>query len=205
MRMNTLLTMALLILIWGGVARGADLSGDCTIQFTGNSTLHGFSGTAACEPFQWSLSTSSTGAALIQGASIRVPVASLDTGNSKRDAKMSTMFSAGEFPFISGTFDAFDPRELLERLRAGTPVASPLPFNLTIRTVTRPVSAVFHDLRERPGELSLVAEFPVSVSAFRLEPPSVLGLIRVKDEVRVKVTVTIHHPRWATSSSGPRD
>ena len=39
--------------------------------------------------------------------------------------------------------------------------------------------------------LSFDLDFPVSLAACRLEPPSVLGLIRVADEVRVKINLSL--------------
>jgi hypothetical protein len=43
-----------------------------------------------------------------------------------------------------------------------------------------------------PEQIVFIMEFPLSLASFELKPPSVMGIIRVADEVRVEVQTTLH-------------
>ena len=184
-------------------ASAAELAGDCNIRFFSSSTLHDFDGRAACEPFSWPVQEDAgSGRVLIRDAVIRIPVAAMETANDKRDEKMFEMFSVETFPLIEGRFGDLDPSRLLTTLRAEDAATARLPFELRIRDLSRPVEASVKDLRETPGRISFVALFPVSLADFQLKPPSVLGLIRVADEVRVEVEVTLQHDNLSAETAG---
>jgi len=53
------------------------------------------------------------------------------------------------------------------------------------------VQAVSHNLAITPEQIAFDLEFPLSLASYRLEPPSVLGLIKVADQVRVVVSVRL--------------
>ena len=184
-------------------ASAADLAGDCTIRFFSSSTLHDFDGRVSCEPFNWSAQEDAgSGRVLIRDAVIRIPVAAMETANDKRDEKMYEMFSVETFPLIEGRFGDFDPNRLLTTWRAGDAATARLPFELRIRDLSRPVEATVTNLQETPGRISFVAMFPVSLADFQLKPPSVLGLIRVADEVRVEVEVALQHDNLSAEAAG---
>jgi hypothetical protein len=62
---------------------------------------------------------------------------------------------------------------------------------LPIRDRSREVEGRISDWQETPGRVSFVARVPVSLAAFDLEAPTVLGLIRVADEVSIEARVTV--------------
>lgn len=173
-------------------AWASQLSGQCQIRFFGDSTLHGFEGQATCEPFDWLIEDESdSGKLIVRGAVIKVPVATMDTANKKRDKKMYQMFSVNDFPLIEGQFDNFDPRQLLQQLRDGNEVDAHFPFKLKIHGVTRSVDATIREFKETPEEITLVADLSVSLKDFGLKAPGVFGIIRVADEVRVEIEVVL--------------
>jgi polyisoprenoid-binding protein YceI len=132
---------------------------------------------------------------VIQNAVVRVPVASMDTAHSKRDKKMYRMFDSDNYPLIKGYLADFEPQFVLRQLRDKGDEPAHLSFQLRIRNVTRPVEASISELQESQQRISFVAEFPVSLSDFQLKAPSVLGLIRVADNVRVVVNVVLYPDR----------
>ena len=190
-----------LLLVASG-AFAADLNGECRVRFFGTSTLHDFSGQAVCEAFNWSQSPAAGGELVVQDALVRVPVAAMDTDNGKRDKKMYEMFSSAEFPLIEGRFEDFVPQQLIQQLRSDGEEPGRLPFELRIRDISRPVEAVIRELRETPQEIFFVAEFPVSLAAYDLKAPGVLGIIRVGDEVRVEVEVVIRSTDLPVAATG---
>ncbi len=189
------------LFLLANAAWAAELPGECSVRFFGDSTLHHFSGTAPCEAFHWPLQGDAESATVeIGDAVVRVPVAGMTTADEKRDKKMYEMFSAADFPVIEGHFGRFDPNRLLTALRAEDGAAATLPFELVIRDLSRPVAATLKDLREDPEQISLAVAFAVSLSDFQLKPPSVLGLIRVADEIRIEVDLVLKNDNLLTVS-----
>ncbi len=181
------MSLTLLVVLLTVVAGATDLNGSCQIRFRGDSTLHGFSGVASCEPFTFQELDGQGTELMFQDGSVRVAVKRMDTDNDSRDASMFKMFDADHFPFIIGHFPQFNPQHLMARIQS----EKRLPFDLTIRDVTNNVNATLKNINLAGKQLSFTAEFPVSLASFNLEPPGVLGIIRVADEVQVSVEVTI--------------
>jgi hypothetical protein len=176
--------------LWAIPAAALDLSGTCQVQFTGSSTLHDFAGTGACEPFVLQAKEAG-GDPLLADATLTVAVAGMLTGNTSRDLKMREMFAADQYPRIAGILNGGTVTELRQKLHEASQTTKPLSLRLRIREVEAPVAARVTQLADDPRNLSFDLEFPVSLAAYRLEAPSVLGLIRVADEVRVKVSLRL--------------
>lgn len=162
----------------------APLEAACSVRFTGRSTLHDFEGTApvvhaavrpAATAGRWD-------------AVVEIPVGGLDTGNAARDARMRGLLDDERWPAIRGHVRDLDADLVASSRR--------LPFALTIRDVTREVTATLSHWERSAERVAFDADFAVSLDAFGLEPPSVLGLVRVDDRVRVHahVVVTAPHP-----------
>jgi len=186
----TIVRLLLLFLLALAVpASAAALEGTCQVNFYGDSTLHAFEGKGACEPFTLE-STEREGISVILPAQVEVPVASLDTDNSSRDKKMREMFDSENFPKITGSFADIDPQALVGTWQgSGT---GELPFNLTIRDVTRPVKATVTRMNVDHQRLEASFVLNLSLADFGLEAPGVLGIIRVADEVRVEIDVQLN-------------
>lgn len=171
-------------------ASAFDLDGSCTIGFAGDSTLHGFSGTGRCEPFRLTIHGDSPPRTLTAGQ-IEVKVSDLDTDNSARDKTMRGMFDAEAYPLILARFNTLDPDLLLQAWQKNQ--QQPLPFELQIRQITQPVKAQVKRLTVAGDELSFTFEFDLSLQSFQLEPPSVLGIIKVADRVQVQIDVVLNN------------
>lgn len=158
---------------------GPPFAGTCEVGFDGTSTLHGFAGEAA--PSRFVLVAASDGGGL--DADVVVDARSLRTGLAARDARLRTMLDVDRWPDIVGRFRRVDPA-VVEATRR-------LPFTLTIRDVSRPVDAVVTRWARGERDLVLEAEATLSLRDFGLEAPSVVGLVRVGDVVRVRVRASV--------------
>jgi hypothetical protein len=199
----------IVFLVLAATATAVTLEGRCAIKFFGESTLHGFDGQAICQPFTLT-SESGTGAGesrigagenktgigeeekgktgIIRQPVVKVLVGRMDTDNSSRDEKMHAMFEEEKYPEIQGLFDDLDPDVILQQWQSD---ATPghLEFDLRIREISQKVQAAISDLAVTPEQISFVLKFPLSLASFQLEPPSVLGFIRVDDQVQVEARV----------------
>lgn len=169
------------VLVRGAVvlAEPVPLQALCEVHFTGTSTLHDFHGTTPTL-------TVAVPAGAVAGhwkAEAVTQVRTMRTGNSNRDSNMWAMFDAPHWPQIRATFADIDAASVAASKR--------LPFQLTIRDVTRDVVATVTSWQQDSDKVVFDADFDVSLSAFGLEAPSVLGLIRVADIVAAGVHVVV--------------
>jgi hypothetical protein len=180
----------LLITLWAwslSPALALELPGACSVQFVGTSTLHDFSGSGSCEPFVLQVPETPGGEAIVPETVLTVTVAGMETGNASRDEKMYEMFDAAKFPQIAGVLDGGPLLDMRRKLHDAAGGTGSFPLRLRIRGLEAPAVARVTHLVDDSGGLSFDLEFPVSLAAYQLKPPSVLGLIRVGDQVRVKI------------------
>jgi len=195
MKLKILAGMAVFLLL-AATATALTLEGSCEIRYFGESTLHGFDGQAACQPFTLT-NEGKSGAnegesgksGIIQQPVVKVLVGEMDTDNSSRDKKMSAMFEQDKYPEIQILFADLDPDVILKQLQTTETVPGSLEFDLQIREISQPVQAEIRDLVVTPERILFVMEFPLSLASFQLKAPSVLGFIRVDDQVRVEINV----------------
>ncbi len=162
--------------------------GRCEIRFFVASTKRDFSGAAKARPFSLTRHHDASGGSEWWSASVEVPVLDLDTGYEERDNDMYWMFEAKHFPIIVAEFpripsDTYQGKSLDQ--------AAPLDFRLTIRDVTRPISAKVSNWVRSGDRISFDAEFDVSASSFKLHVPTLLGFLRVEDVVIVRAHVEL--------------
>ncbi|MEJ2472124.1 MAG: YceI family protein [Desulfuromonadales bacterium] len=179
------------VLSFTTIAHAETFDGRCAIRFYGQSTLHDFQGQALCEPFSVTDQLATAELQMNPPSFVDVLVSKMDTDNTGRDEKMRTMFESEKFPAIQGQFNGLNPKDVLAQLQAAGESPANIPFTLKIKEITQPIQATAHDLVVTPEQIRFVMEFPVSLSAFALEPPSVLGLIRVDNRVDVEVQVIL--------------
>ena len=158
-------------------------TGSAQIEFEATSTLHDFTGTAPVEPFHLSIVQEGKFATL--GGTAAVAVARLDTRHAKRDANLRKTFSAERYPFIAGVVDA---------VRISPADRPQVPIQLTIRDATRPVPATLDNWQLDDNRLRFDLSMVVSLRAFNLSPPVILGFIRVGDAVSVRVRCDLELP-----------
>lgn len=184
--MRAMLFASLFCLLLAGPLAARELPGTCRVTFGVSATLHGFDGSAACMPFVLTVSGTAEEERL-EEATLTVTVAGMQTGIERRDRTMRAMFQAGDYPHITGRLRGAPLAELRRQLHAAAESGQPFELLLTIRSIERPVAVTASNLIDTPREFSVDLAFPVSLAAFELQPPVVLGFLRVADEVRVRV------------------
>lgn len=184
-------------------AEAATLNGDCSVRFYGQSTLHDFEGQVACQPFIMQTEQSPIGGQVVRAPVVTVRVSEMNTDNASRDKKMRVMFDNEHYPEIKGQLVGLDHELTLEELTSAGNGPGRLEFDLQIKGITQRVKAKAREVKVSPEQIGLIIEFPLSLASFELEPPSVMGIIRVADEVRVEVQTTLHRqPPPEVSLSG---
>ncbi|MDH3453536.1 MAG: YceI family protein [Desulfuromonadales bacterium] len=186
-----ILASMIVFLLLATTATALTLEGSCDIRFFGQSTLHGFDGKVACQPFTLSSEGETEKTGIIRQPVVRVLVAEMDTDNSARDKKMHAMFEQQKYPQIQGLFADLDPGLILQQLQAVETAPGHLEFDLQIREISQRVQALTRDLEVTPEQISFAMEFTLSLASVGLQPPSVLGFIKVDDQVQVKARVLL--------------
>jgi polyisoprenoid-binding protein YceI len=167
------------------------LRGACDVAFLVTSTLHDVPGSARCLPFEAVLARDAAGRQVIRSVEVEVPVEGMDTRNKTRDGKMREMFLSERFPRIHAAAHDVDVERLRVEIGKGREGIASIDLLLRIRDVERKVRATASNLKESGDRVGFDLEFPVSLREFNLNPPSVLGIIRVGDKVSVKATFTL--------------
>ena len=122
-----------------------------------------------------------------------VDISQLRSDEPRRDqAIRERWLESARFPHA--TFKPTSIEGMPERLREGDRVSVVLRGELTIRDVTRPVT--FQGSFELAGDtLRGTARTTLRMTDFGFEPPSILGVLRVNDEVEVEVTIVARRAR----------
>lgn len=149
------------------------------IRFAGTSTLHDFAGVLPPQPFTLVLSNGTWSAA----AEIRAT--GMSTDNAKRDRRMHEMLEAGAHPLIQGRVEA---------AAIPGPADGPATLGLRIRDRSLDLPVRVSAWEETPDAIRFHATWELSLAAYGLQPPSVIGLIRVGDRVRLEADVTATRP-----------
>ncbi len=186
-------------------AEAATLDGECTIHFFGKSTLHDFEGQVTCQPFVLQTEAAESGRQVIRQQVVTVLVSEMDTDNDGRDKKMRAMFDSTNFPEIKGHFADLEPEVVLEQLKATENGQGSLEFDLQIRKITQHIKAKTSLLTIGPEQIVFTMEFPLSLASFELKPPSVMGIIRVANDVQVEVQTTLHRQPPAKVSAAEKE
>jgi hypothetical protein len=160
-----------------------------TVRFAGTSTLHDFGGSLPSQPFTLVLSngTWSAEADVLSGL--------MNTAHEKRDRKMHEMFATNTFPKMRGSVTA-------------APVPGAAGTNATLRLKIRDKS---HDVAARiigwtedARQITFHAAWELSLKDYALKPPSVLGVIRVGDRIKLEAGVTASKAMSAPAPSVPK-
>lgn len=152
------------------------------VQFLANSTLHPFEGETSAVRGEMVFDPVTN--QLLEPAHIAIEVTGLTTGVAARDRAMYKMFQSDEFPELLVTIDSLTPLE-----GSGQPARRyRLAGRLRIRQIEQPIAIdvdanVLGEGIEASGRLSMMAR-----KMFQLKPPSVAGLIRVRDGLVVEFT-----------------
>jgi hypothetical protein len=153
--------------------------------FEGTSTLHDFAGQGTSSPTQATWTPLTDGGGILSAKDIKFAVKSLSTDHSKRDRNMMKMFDPATHPLITGE---------IKEWRLGDEAESEQTFTLHINGKTLAVPATLTLFQTEGGDISFTCTFSLSLKAAGLKRPSVLGMIRVGDEVTLTVETTLTPP-----------
>ena len=165
--------------------------GQALIRFYGTSTLHDFSGQVNCEPFTWQITTDPNTGTLVVNGELDVLISKMDTQNKKRDKNMRNMFQSKKFPHIHGKIVDANLAAVQPIPAAPREVPGKLPIVLTISNKKQNVMAQVTQFKTTAEKTTFTLNFDVSLKSFGLKPPSVMGIIRVGDTVRLQAEVTL--------------
>ena len=180
------IVISLLVMGKRTVAQDAQAwTGTCQITFSGKSTLHPFSGTVNAEPFSVSITNPSDPTKATARSRVLARASKLNTGNTKRDKKMHQVLAVNSFTDIIvdiGTLTAAATKP-----GTGGKVLQPtiVPFSLTIRDQTKKIVGQVSDWIYADNKISFRVKFPISLTAFGIKPPSVVGIIKVDDTILI--------------------
>jgi len=181
----------------GGQASAQDAekwSGTCAITFSGKSTLHNFAGSVQAEPFTASISNpGDTSRAGISGRVV-VKVAKMDTGNKKRDVKMREAMEVSTYPdivaeVVDWTFAAAGPAG-----DGSPPHPAAIPFTLMMKGKKQKLRGTVADWSATGNAITCTISFPVSLKTSGIVVPTVLGLVKVDDQIQVKAKLALGKP-----------
>jgi hypothetical protein len=180
-----------ILLLFAIPALSGEVRGTCDFRFFGSSTLHDFEGTGRCLPFSAPILRAAEGKGELALVEVEVPVAEMKTGIGARDRKMREMFQADRYPAIRAAARDIDAEALRERMQGDREGKAPLEIHLSIRGVERKILATAKNLKADGNRVSFEIAFPVSLKEFGLPAPTVLGILRVADQVAVTGSFTI--------------
>lgn len=163
---------------------------EAIIRFNGTSTLHDFGGVLAAQPFVFTMISNTW------SAEADVLAAQMNTASEGRDRNMHKMFDTNSYPRLHGSVS-----------NAPVPVAGgtniTLGFQIRNQKLELPVRV--ENWTETAERIEFHAGWEVSLKQYGLKPPSVLGVIRVGDKVRVEADVSVDKtkPAPGPTSSQP--
>ena len=98
-------------------------------------------------------------------------------------------------------FPSWTTRKKTDQIRQQLRTPGVFEFGLVIRDIAHRVTARAEQVSITERGLSFTLHFDVSLAAYELEPPTILGFIRVGDRVQVKVEVELSER--ATTEAAP--
>lgn len=149
------------------------------IHYTGSAPLHDWTGTSRQVQGQVVLDPSRPDSSR---AVLRVPVASFDSGNNRRDRGMRDVTAAETHPFVTFRGTAFTP-VVWGRGAAGYRGTWAVSGTLTFHGQTHPVADTVR-VDVAADSVRVRAQFPVSLTQFGVERPGFMGFT-VADTIRI--------------------
>ena len=160
-------------------------SGSCTVSFTGESTLHDFAGTVSAKPFSVSVSGIDDPAKAKISVTVVVNAAAMNTDNKKRDVEMHKCMDVATYPEIVVELKDLPVSSTDPVMEGAMPKPTVIPFKMSLKGKTHELTAKVSDWSFQGDGVDCTVTFPVSLKASAIKPPSVLGVVKVKDEIQV--------------------
>jgi polyisoprenoid-binding protein YceI len=163
----------------GQAVRGVIDSTASAVHYTGTAPLHNWTGTSRRVEGQFVLVPSQPGRSRAQ---VRVPVASFDSGNERRDRGMREVTAAEQHPFVTFRGTEFAP-VVWGRGASGHRGTWAVSGTLTFHGQTHPVADTVR-VEVTGDSVRVRAQFPLSLTRFGVERPGFMGFT-VGDTIRI--------------------
>jgi hypothetical protein len=160
--------------------------GSSEIQFSGNSTLHNWSGKVPTEPFAATVTMDESGLPASLKARVEVQAAKMDTNEPKRDENMHNDMKVSKYPLIIGTMDSS-----FDKLTSDGRTPSKLPFVLTIMGAPHNVEGRISNWVLKGNVATFDLDFELSLKKCNISVPSVLLVISVGDTIKLHAPVKL--------------
>ncbi|MFB6232331.1 MAG: YceI family protein [Salinibacter sp.] len=176
-------------------------STESVVDYTGSAPMHDWTGTSQDVAGRFMLDPEHPDSSR---AVIRVPVASFDSGNDLRDRKMRTVTEADQHPIVEFRTTSLQPVQwgrASEGYAGRWAVTGALTFHGRTHTVETTA-----DVRISDGQVRVRAKFPISLTRFNVERPSILWA-SVADTIRIDARIVgdiEKAPSAARRSGGPQ-
>lgn len=161
--------------------------GSSSIQFSGTSTLHDWSGNVSAEPFTATVMMDENGRPTALKSQVVVKAVKMDTKEPDRDTKMRASMKVTDFPLISGTFDT----PFGNIMQPGQKTPAKVPFGLNLVGKDHQVEGVISNWSLKGDTATFDLDFDLSLKRCGINVPSVLLVIRVNDTIKVRATVKL--------------
>lgn len=174
-------------------------SGASVIDYTGSAPMHDWTGTSRDVAGTLVLDLDAPDSSRV---ALRAPVASFDSGNERRDAKMREVTEAETYPLVR--FRATEIRPVRwGRSSDGHSGRWAVRGDLTFHGQTHPIEATV-DVRVSDDSVRARAQFPVSLTRFEVERPTLLWVAPIGDTIRIDARIAggIQEPSAPTSRLG---
>jgi len=165
--------------------------GVCEITFSGKSTLHDFSGTVNAEPFTVSIANMMDSSKASASSKVMVKALKMDTASKKRDAKMHDVMKVSTFTDIVVDVVKLKPDKTKPVFDSAVPRPTIIPFTLTIKGKKQQMTGTVSDWSYAGDIIKCTVSFPVSLKASGIVVPTVLGFIKVDDQILVAAKLTL--------------
>ena len=149
------------------------------IDYTGSAPLHDWTGTSRDVAGRFVLDPDQPDSSR---AVLRVPVASFDSGNDRRDRKMREVTEAEQYPIVEFRATDLDAVQW-GRASEGHAGRWEVAGELTFHGRTHPVETTV-DVRITEEQVRVRAKFAISLTRFEVERPSILWA-SIGDKIRI--------------------
>ncbi|HQW28290.1 MAG TPA: YceI family protein [Verrucomicrobiales bacterium] len=185
--------------ILGGISHQASAQtekwkGSCNVTFTGESTLHNFSGKVAAEPFTVAVTGFDDPASATAACEVVVKAKGMNTDDEKRDDAMHKSLDITTYPEIAVDIAGMKAAETQPAADKPVPRPTVIPFTMRLKGKTHQLTGRFSDWSFDGKVVKCTVSFPVSLKDSGISPPSVLGFIKVKDEIKVSAHLVLTRP-----------
>jgi polyisoprenoid-binding protein YceI len=154
------------------------------IDYTGSAVMHDWTGTSRDVAGTLALNVDAPDSSHVV---LRAPVASFDSGNDRRDANMREVTEAATHPLVQFRATEIRPTRW-GRSRDGHSGRWAVTGALTFHGQTQPVEATV-DVRVTDDSVRARTQFPVSLSRFDVERPSLLWVAPIGDTIRIDARI----------------